>query len=68
MSMEEQICNAAALINEAVFDNGKQCKARFGDELVDVIADGEVVSRGQTVVVVAVHGNRVVVRSSGSTA
>jgi membrane-bound serine protease (ClpP class) len=41
-------------------------KARFGDELVDVIADGQVVGRGETVVVVAVHGNRVVVRSAHS--
>ena len=39
-------------------------KARFGNELVDVIADGEVVGRGAEVVVVAVHGNRVVVRSA----
>jgi membrane-bound ClpP family serine protease len=40
-------------------------KARFGNELVDVIADGEVISRGAQVVVVEVHGNRVVVRSAG---
>ena len=38
-------------------------KARFENELVDVIADGEVISRGAEVVVVAVQGNRVVVRS-----
>jgi len=43
-------------------------KARFGGELVDVIADGEVISRGAAVVVVAVQGNRVVVRSQGDTA
>jgi membrane-bound ClpP family serine protease len=41
-------------------------KARFGNELVDVIADGEVISRGAEVVVVEVQGNRVVVRSSAS--
>ncbi|MBI3838678.1 MAG: hypothetical protein HY288_12190 [Planctomycetia bacterium] len=40
-------------------------KARFDNELVDVIADGEVISRGAEVVVVAVQGNRVVVRSLG---
>ncbi len=39
-------------------------KARFGDELVDVIADGEVISRGAEVVVVGVQGNRVLVRSA----
>jgi membrane-bound ClpP family serine protease len=38
-------------------------KARFGGKLVDVIADGEVIGRGTEVVVVAVQGNRVVVRS-----
>jgi hypothetical protein len=37
-------------------------KARFGDELVDVVADGQGVDRGQAVVVVEVRGNRVVVR------
>ena len=37
-------------------------KARFGGTLVDVIADGEVISRGAEVKVVAVQGNRVVVR------
>jgi len=36
-------------------------KARFGDELLDVIADGEAIDRGQTVVVVEVRGNRVLV-------
>ena len=38
-------------------------KARLGDELFDVITDGEFVPRGAEIVVVAVHGNRVVVRS-----
>lgn len=37
-------------------------KARFDDELVDVIADGEVIDPHQTVVVVEVRGNRVLVR------
>jgi membrane-bound ClpP family serine protease len=37
-------------------------KARFDEELVDVIADGEVVDRNQPVVVVEVRGNRVLVR------
>lgn len=39
-------------------------KARFGNQLVDVIADSEVISRGTEVVVTEVHGNRVVVRSA----
>jgi DNA adenine methylase len=33
MSMQEQIRSAAALINDAVFDNGTECKARFGDAM-----------------------------------
>jgi membrane-bound ClpP family serine protease len=37
-------------------------KARFGDRLVDVIADGEVIGRGAAIEVVDVHGNRVLVR------
>ena len=39
-------------------------KARFGNQLVDVLADGEVIARGADVVVVEVQGNRVVVRSA----
>jgi membrane-bound serine protease (ClpP class) len=38
-------------------------KARFAGELVDVIADSEVIGRGTEVVVTEVQGNRVVVRS-----
>ena len=37
-------------------------KARFGEDLVDVIADGEVIDPGQSIEVVEVHGNRVIVR------
>jgi membrane-bound serine protease (ClpP class) len=37
-------------------------KARFGNHLVDVAADGEFVTRDTRVVVVEVHGSRVVVR------
>jgi DNA adenine methylase len=33
MSMEEQVRNAALAINEAVFDNGQDCTARFGDAM-----------------------------------
>lgn len=38
-------------------------KARFGGQLVDVIAEGEIINRGSQVTVVEVHGNRVVVRA-----
>lgn len=37
-------------------------KARFGETLVDVIADGEVIDRGAAIEVVDVHGSRVLVR------
>ncbi len=37
-------------------------KARFGDEDVDVISDGELVPRGSNVVVADVRGNRVLVQ------
>ena len=43
-------------------------KARFGGQLVDVIADGEVIDRGAEVVVVEVQGNRVLVRSASGSA
>jgi len=38
-------------------------KARFGNRLVDVIAEGEVIQRGAEVEVVEVHGSRVVVEA-----
>jgi hypothetical protein len=37
-------------------------KARFGNTLVDVMADGEVIDRGAAIEVVEVRGNRVLVR------
>ncbi|HVX15413.1 MAG TPA: NfeD family protein [Pirellulales bacterium] len=37
-------------------------KARIGDELVDVLTDGEFVDRGLPIEVIEVRGNRVVVR------
>jgi membrane-bound ClpP family serine protease len=36
-------------------------KARFGDDLIDVISDGEVIDRGVDIRVVEVQGNRVLV-------
>lgn len=38
-------------------------KARFGDQLVDVMTGGEFIERGQPVVVVEARGNRVVVKA-----
>ena len=39
-------------------------KARFGEQLVNVIADGEMIPSGTAVVVEEVHGNRVLVRAA----
>ncbi len=38
-------------------------KARFADQLIDVITDGEVISSGTEIEVVEVHGNRVIVEA-----
>jgi len=38
-------------------------KARFGNRLVDVMADGELIERGQKIVVTDVQGYRVIVRA-----
>lgn len=38
-------------------------KAHFGDMLVDVITDGDVLPRGTKIEVVEVHGNRVIVKA-----
>lgn len=37
-------------------------KARFGDRLIDVIADGDLIERGKKIEVVKVVGNRVIVK------
>jgi len=39
-------------------------KARFGDQLFDVITDGDFVPLGAEIVVVSVRGNRIVVRAA----
>jgi len=40
-------------------------KARFGDQLVDVMADGEFLAVGTRIKVVEIHGNRVIVEPVG---
>jgi membrane-bound ClpP family serine protease len=39
-------------------------KARFGDDLLNVITNGEFIDRGCDVVVIEVRGSRVVVRAA----
>ncbi|MBB3205272.1 membrane-bound ClpP family serine protease [Rhodopirellula rubra] len=38
-------------------------KARFGDQIVAVVSDGSAIDPGQSVRVIAVHGNRIVVEA-----
>jgi membrane-bound serine protease (ClpP class) len=40
-------------------------KAQFGDEIIDVVSDGELIPLGAAVAVTEVHGNEVVVRAIG---
>jgi membrane-bound serine protease (ClpP class) len=47
---------------EAITDLLPAGKALIDEELIDVIAQGEPIDRGQAVVVVSAHANRVVVR------
>ena len=54
--------NLVALVGVATTPLGPSGKARFGNHLVDVISTGEFISRDSQVVVLEVHGNRVVVR------
>ena len=37
-------------------------KGRFGDRLVDVVTEGDMVERGQPITIVEVQGSRVVVK------
>ena len=39
-------------------------KARFGQAVVDVVAEGEFIDREAPVKIIEIHGNRVVVRSA----
>ena len=41
-------------------------KAQIGEEFVDVVSDGPFISSGRKIEVLAVTGNRVVVRETGS--
>ncbi|QDT11095.1 hypothetical protein K239x_30890 [Planctomycetes bacterium K23_9] len=41
-------------------------KARFGDEIVAVVSDGSAISKGDSIRVTQIHGNRVVVEAVGS--
>jgi membrane-bound ClpP family serine protease len=53
------LVGAQGITTTPLFPGGK---ARFGDAIVDVIADGDMIELGKTIEVVEVRGNRVVVR------
>ena len=55
----EHLLGQQGVATTSLFPSGK---ARFADQLVDVIADGDAVERGRPVVVIDVSGSRVVVR------
>jgi len=38
-------------------------KARFGDAIVDVVAEAEFLDKGAKVEIIEIHGNRVVVKA-----
>jgi membrane-bound serine protease (ClpP class) len=38
-------------------------KARFGDAIVDVVAEAEFLDKGTKVQIIEIHGNRVVVKA-----
>jgi hypothetical protein len=65
INQREMLLNLSGLLGQQgvtttpLFPGGK---ARFGDDIVDVLSDGDVIERGKTVEVVEVRGNRVVVR------
>ena len=65
VSHNESLAHFDALLGArgtATTQLGPGGKAIFGDRLVDVMADGQFIERGQPVVVVEVEGYRVVVR------
>ncbi len=71
LSQRESMANFAHLLGMhgiAMTQLTPSGKARFAGELVDVIADSEVIDRGAEVVVSEVHGTRVVVRSAAGRA
>jgi membrane-bound serine protease (ClpP class) len=65
INQREMLLNLTGLLGQQgvtttpLFPGGK---ARFGDDVVDVLSDGDVIERGQNVEVIEVRGNRVVVR------
>ena len=65
----ESVANFSHLVGQkgtAATDLLPAGKAQIGDQLVDVIADGDIMDRGQSVMVTMARGNRIMVRAVDS--
>jgi membrane-bound serine protease (ClpP class) len=65
----ESVANFSHLVGQkgtAATDLLPAGKAQIGDQLVDVIADGDIMDRGQAVMVTMARGNRIMVRAVDS--
>jgi membrane-bound ClpP family serine protease len=60
LGLRENLLGASGTTTTPLMPGGK---ARIGNQLLDVIADGEAIPRGTEVVVTEVHGSRISVRS-----
>jgi membrane-bound serine protease (ClpP class) len=58
----QQVSVRAGDLGEALSLLRPAGKARFGDAVVDVVAQGEYISKGSKIKITEIHGNRVVVR------
>lgn len=65
ISLRETLVDASSLVGSlgvATTPLAPGGKARFGNRMLDVVADGELLARGDEVIIVEVHGNRIVVQ------
>jgi membrane-bound serine protease (ClpP class) len=58
-----EVCVKVGQTGEAVSRLRPAGKARFGDAVVDVVAEGAFIDRGAKVEIIAIYGNRVVVKA-----
>ncbi|MFH1371588.1 MAG: NfeD family protein [Planctomycetota bacterium] len=57
------VCVKVGQTGEAVSRLRPAGKARFGEAVVDVVAEGEFIDKGTKVTIIEIHGNRVVVKA-----
>lgn len=58
-----EVCIKVGQTGEAISRLRPAGKARFGDAVVDVVAEGAFIDKGVKVEIIAIYGNRVVVRT-----